>query len=141
MIAGVGLGRGVGRAIRNGDIGPSSLYGQYTDYKVFSLDLGYRRYIPLPTKMLRVYGEATIGAAFVEDIDLQLTAPQANVIFNQTDFYDQSAAVTLGLNFGVLFPVMEQIDLNAQLGLRRVGGLATVDQLVGTGLEEIGHET
>ena len=127
--------------VRLGDIGPSSLYGQFTDYKVLSLDLGYRRYVPLPHMRLRVYGEATIGAAFVEDIDLQMTAPQANVVFNQTDFYDQSAAVTLGLNFGVLFPVMEQLDLNAQLGLRRVGGLATVDQLIGTGLDEINDDS
>ena len=127
--------------VRLGDIGPSSLYGQFTDYKVLSLDLGYRRYVPLPNLRLRVYGEATIGAAFVEDIDLQMTAPQANVVFNQTDFYDQSAAVTLGLNFGVLFPVMEQLDLNAQLGLRRVGGLATVDQLIGTGLDEINDDS
>jgi hypothetical protein len=29
------------------------------------------------------------------------------------------------------------IDINAQLGLRHVGGLAQVDQLVGTGLADI----
>jgi hypothetical protein len=31
--------------------------------------------------------------------------------------------------------------LNAQLGLRRVSGLAEVDQLVGTGLADINNDT
>src|SRR5215831_14019181 len=47
--------------VRLGDLGPSSLYVQYSDYKSFGLDFGYRRYVPLQAKDLRVFGEATIG--------------------------------------------------------------------------------
>jgi hypothetical protein len=33
------------------------------------------------------------------------------------------------------------VDLNAQLGLRRVSGLSDVDQLAGTGLEGINNDS
>ena len=115
--------------------------GQYDDYKSLSLDFGYRRYIPLPNHRFRVYGEGTIGLAFIDEIDVLFAAPQSNIVFDQTDFYDGTAAFTLGLNAGVLFPVSSQVDVNLQLGLRRLSGLSKVDQLVGTGLEEINDDS
>ncbi len=42
--------------VRLGDIGSSSLYGQYSDYVSLGLDLGYRRYMPLrDTQAARVW--------------------------------------------------------------------------------------
>jgi hypothetical protein len=127
--------------VRLGDLGPSSLYGQYSDYKSLGLDFGYRRYVPLPDTRFRVYGEGTIGIAFIDEINLLASAPQANLIVDQTDFYDSTAAFTLGINVGVLFPIARKVDLNAQVGLRRVTGLAEVDQFSGTGLEEINNDS
>jgi hypothetical protein len=127
--------------VRLGDIGASSLYGQYSDYKSLSLDFGYRRYFPVQVRGLRVFGEGTIGIAFIDRINLLMAAPQSNIVFNDTDFYDGTAAFTLGLNGGVLFRVAEHVDLSAHIGLRRVSGLAEVDQLVGTGLEDINNDT
>jgi hypothetical protein len=127
--------------VRLGDIGPSSLYGQYSDYVSFGLDLGYRRYVPLSNTRLRVYGEGTLGLAFIDEINVLLSAPQANIVTDQTDFYDRTAAFTWGINFGVLFPVASKIDLSAQMGLRSVSGLSDVDQLVGTGLDEINNDS
>ena len=46
-----------------------------------------------------------------------------------------------GINFGVLFPVAAKVDLSVQGGLRHVSGLAEVDQLVGTGLDEINNDS
>ena len=127
--------------VRLGDIGPSSLYGQYSDYVSFGLDLGYRRYVPLTNTKLRVYGEGTLGMAFIDEINVVLSAPQSNLILDETDFYDRTAAFTWGINFGVLFPVASKLDLNAQFGLRHVSGLSEVDQLVGTGLESINDDS
>ena len=127
--------------VRLGDIGPSTLYGQYSDYRVIGLDFGYRRYFPISTRDLRVYGEATVGAAFLNSINVVLAAPQASLIVDQTDFYDDTAAFTWSVGAGVLFRVAEQVDLNAQIGIRHVSGLSEVDQLVGTGLEEINNDT
>lgn len=127
--------------VRLGDLGPSSLYGEYSDYQSLSLDFGYRRYLPLTAKGWRIFGEGTMGIAFIDAIDVRLAAPQANVVFENTDFYDQTAAFTWSLSGGVLFRVAERVDLSAQLGLRRVSGLAEVDQFVGTGLEGINNDT
>jgi hypothetical protein len=127
--------------VRLGDIGPSSLYAQYSDYQAFGLDVGYRRYMPLDRRDIRIYGEATIGLGFIDAIDVELAAPQANVVFDSTDFYDQTAAFTWSFGAGVLFSIAEHLDLNAQVGLRHVSGLSEVDQFVGTGLEEINNDS
>ena len=127
--------------VRLGDIGPSSLYAQYSDYKSIGLDFGYRRYMPLSDRDFRVYGEGTIGLAFVNSIDGEFAAPQSNLVLTTTDFYDDSGAFTWGINIGILFPIAEKIDLNGQFGLRHVGGLSEVDQLVGTGLDDLNSDS
>lgn len=127
--------------VRLGDVGASSLYTQYSDYKSFGLDLGYRRYFALSTDDVRVFGEATLGAAWVGRINAQFAAPQSNLVFTSTDFYDATAAFTWSLSAGALFKVAEQADVTAQIGLRHVGGLSQVDQLVGTGLETINNDS
>lgn len=127
--------------VRLGDIGSSSLYAEYSDYQSLALDVGYRRYVPIPDQNFRVYGEATIGLAFIDAIDARMAAPQAGIVFDSTDFYDQTAAFTMGINAGILLPIAERLDLNVQAGLRRVSGLSEVDQLVGTGLERINDDS
>ena len=80
--------------VRLGDLGPSSLYGQYSDYVSFGLDLGFRKYVPLSNTKFRVYGEGTLGLAFIDEINVVLSAPQSNLILDETDFYDRTAAFT-----------------------------------------------
>ena len=127
--------------VRFGDIGPSSLYGQYSDYKTIGLDVGYRRYFMPSERTMRPYGEMLMGLAFVDRINVQFAAPSANIVFNSTDFYDSTAAFTWNINFGLMFRVSDLVDLNTQLGLRHVGGLSQVDQFVGTGLDDINNDT
>ena len=128
--------------VRLGDIGPSSLYGQYSDYKVLGFDFGYRRYMPIQNAGgLRLFGEGTIGLAAIDRINVLLAAPQSNLIFEQTDFFDGTAAFTWTLSGGVVFPIAEQVDVTGQIGLRHVGGLADVDAFEGTGLDEINNDT
>jgi hypothetical protein len=123
--------------VRLGDFGQSSLYAQYSDYKSFGFDFGYRRYVPLSTANVRVYAEGNIGIADVNRINVQFAAPQSQLIANNTDFYDGTAAFTWSIGAGVLFPIAGNLDFNAQLGLRHVGGLSQVDQLAGTGLANL----
>jgi Outer membrane protein beta-barrel domain len=127
--------------VRLGDLGPSSLYGQYSDYKSLSLDVGYRRYAPFSGDAVRLFGEATIGLGFIDRINVQLAAPQSNLTLNQTDFYDGTSAFTWGVNVGALFRVADQMDISAQMGLRHVSGLSEVDQLAGTGLEDLNNDS
>jgi hypothetical protein len=127
--------------VRLGDLGPSSLYAQYSDYQNLALDFGYRRYIPTPSRSLRAFAEGTIGFGFIDSINAELAAPQSNAILSSTDFYDQTAAFTWSISGGVLFRVAEQLDFTAQLGLRHASGLSKVDQFVGTGLEDINNDS
>jgi hypothetical protein len=123
-----------------GDIGASKLYGQYADYQSFGMDAGFRRYVDLTPKV-RAYGEGTLGIAFVDETDVVLVAPTANLSGNATDFYDRTAAFTLGGNAGVLVQLTDTVGVYGQLGLRYVTGMSAVDGLVGTGLETINDKS
>ena len=123
-----------------GDIGVSRLYGQYDDYQSLGLDAGFRRYMDL-TEKIRLYGEGTLGVAIIDETDVILVAPAANLSGNATDFYDKTAAFTLGGNAGVLVQTGERIGIFGQLGLRRVSGMSAVDGLEGTGLETINDKS
>jgi Outer membrane protein beta-barrel domain len=127
--------------VRLGDIGPSSLYAQYDDYKSFGLDVGYRRYFMTSSRGVRPFGEAMIGIAWVDGIDAQFAAPQSNVVLPTSNFYDSTAAFTWNLNVGLLMRVSDNVDVSGQIGLRHVGGLSQVDQFVGTGLQDINNDT
>jgi opacity protein-like surface antigen len=119
-----------------GDIGTGKLYGQYADYKSFGIDFGLRQYADLAPK-IRGYGEGTLGIAFIGETDVILIAPSSNLAGNATDFYDRTAAFTLGANIGALFEVHPKVGVYGQIGLRYVTGMSPVDSLQGTGLEAI----
>ena len=123
-----------------GEIGTSRLYGQYQDYQSFGLDVGFRRYIDF-TQMIRGYGEGTIGMAFIDETDVVLVAPAANLAGNATDFYDKTSAFALGGNVGVLVQTHDRIGVYGQMGLRWVSGMSEVDGLAGTGLESINDKS
>ena len=67
-----------------GDIGISRLYGQYADYQSMSMDFAYRRYSNVKP-LLQGYAEAAVGIAFVDETDVVLVAPQANLSETATD--------------------------------------------------------
>ena len=123
-----------------GDIGAARLYGQYDDYQSFGLDVGFRRYVDV-SDGIRAYGEGTVGLGFVDETDVELVAPAANVGGTATDFYDRTTAFTLGGNVGVLMQVSERVGVFSQVGLRWVSGMSAVDGLEGTGLETINDKS
>ena len=123
-----------------GDIGVSNLYGKYTDYQTFGLDVGLRRYMNV-TSSLRAYGEGTVGVGFIDETDLTLVAPGANLDGDVTDFYDQTAAMALGANVGVLYQMGGRLGFYGQLGLRWMSGMSEVDNLIGTGLDDINNKS
>ena len=69
-----------------GDYGASPLYADYTDYESTSLDFGLRRYGRIDTT-LRPYAEGSIGIGFINGIDAELVAPQANQRLSANNFY------------------------------------------------------
>ena len=95
----------------------------------------------MPKRASASTARGTLGIGFIDSINVLLAAPQANLLFDNTDFYDQTAAFTWGINAGVLFRINERLDLNAQFGLRHVSGLSDVDSLEGTDLEDINNDS
>lgn len=123
-----------------GDIGVSKLYGQYTDYQTFGLDVGGRRYGNITDK-IRGYGEATLGIGFVDKTDITLVAPSINLSGQANDFYDQTAAFAVGFGGGLMFQTGERWDLFTQLGFRWMSGMADIDDLEATGLDTINDKS
>ena len=121
---------------RMGDYGASNLYGQYSDYQTFGIDVGLRRYGGM-SRAARLYGEGTIGLGFVDKTDVTLVAPAANQFRDANDFYDQTTAFSFGVNGGVLFETGARTGIFVQMGLRWVSGMSEIDDLEGTGLETI----
>ena len=119
-----------------GDYGASPLYAQYTDYKSTSLDVGLRRYGRVNTN-LRPYIEGTIGLGWIDDINADLVAPQANIRLDANNFYQSTTAFSWAVNAGLLYGITSRLGGFAQLGLRYTTGLAEVDNFVGTGLDTI----
>src|SRR5574339_1127289 len=119
-----------------GDYGASPLYADYSDYESTSLDVGLRRYGRVNTN-LRPYVEGTIGLGWIDDIDADLVAPQANLVVDANNFYQSSTAFSLAVHAGLLWGINERLGGFAQLGLRYTSGLAEVDNFVGVGLESI----
>jgi hypothetical protein len=123
-----------------GDIGAARLYGQYDDYQSFGMDVGFRRYVDV-TEGVRAYGEGTVGLGFIDETDVELVAPAANIAGDATDFYDRTTAFTLGGNVGVLMQATSRVGIFTQVGLRWVSGMSEVDGLAGTGLETINDKS
>ena len=122
--------------VRLGDYGASNLYGQYDDYQSFGIDFGFRQYMTVRNS-IRAYGEGNLGIAFIDETDVILAAPQANLVQNATDFYDRTAAFTMAFNVGLMGEVKPNWDVYGQIGLRYTTGMAEVDQLFGTDLDTI----
>lgn len=123
-----------------GDLGLSNLYGQYSDYQSLTFDVGLRQYGRLGNRV-QGYVEGLVGLGFVDKTDVVLTAPGANFTGQATDFYDQTTAFTLGVNGGILVETNSRMGLFVQMGLRWVSGMADVDDLAGTGLDEINDKS
>ena len=123
-----------------GDVGGAPLYGQYDKYKSFGLDVGFRRYFEMnPT--VRPYLEGNFGLGFISEIDVVLSAPAANITQRATDFYDRTAAFSLGGAAGVLWQISDRFGAYGQFGLRWMSGLSEIDNLAGTGLETINDDS
>ena len=124
-----------------GTIGGTDLVGTFDDYKAWTIEAAYRHYFAKRRERLRPYGGGTFGVAIISEIDGAFAAPQAGITRLATDFYDGTAALSLGFNGGVLYALTERLDLNGQVGFRYNSGLSKVDAFQGTGLEDINDKS
>jgi hypothetical protein len=133
-------------ALEIGTLGGSPLFATFGDYQVVSLDGGYRYHFGTSSsnpklERIRPYAGATMGIAVIDRINTALAAPAIGIAGSSTDFYDGTAAFAFGLEGGVLVNVNDRVDIDVNLGFRYVSGLADVDDLQGTGLEDINNDS
>ena len=100
--------------------------------------MGARRYFPFARRDIRAFAEATIGIAAIDRINVQCSAAEHQRLHQHRFLRWTSAFV--GHQHRRRAHVAD-IDVTGQFGLRHVGGLAKVDQFVGTGLEEINNDS
>lgn len=124
-----------------GTAGASDLVATFDDYRAWSIEGGYRHYFAPSEERARPYVGGLLGVSIIDEIDGVLAAPQAGIARYATDFYDGTAALTLGASGGLLYALNRSFDLNAQLGLRYNSGLSAIDGLQGTGLEDVNDKS
>ena len=71
---------------------------------------------------------------------MTLVAPSANLTLDANDFYDQTAAFAAGATVGLIVGA-GRLGVFGQLGLRWISGMADVDDLQGTGLDDINNKS
>ena len=125
-----------------GTAGNSDLVATFDDYRAWSIEAGYRHYFGQHLEQrLRPYAGASLGISIIDEIDGAFAAPQAGITRIATDFYDGTAARTLGVNGGVLYSLNDRIDVNGQVGFRYNSGLSEIDSLRDTSLENINDKS
>jgi hypothetical protein len=124
-----------------GTAGAFGLVATFADYQASSIEAGARHYLAPRGERWRPYAGGSIGVSIITEIDGVLASPQAGLARYATDFYDGTAAFTLGVNGGVLYTLNERFDLNGQLGFRYNSGLSAIDAFEGTGLEEVNDKS
>jgi hypothetical protein len=124
-----------------GTVAGTDLVGTFDDYKAWTIEAGYRHYFAKRRERVRPYAGGTFGVAIIAEIDGAFAAPDAGITRLATDFYDGTAALSMGFNGGVLYALNERVDVNAQLGFRWNSGLSQVDAFRDTGLEGINDKS
>lgn len=124
-----------------GTAATTDLVATFDDYRAWSIEAGYRHYFAPSDEPLRPYAGGMLGVSIIDEIDGVLAAPAAGIVRRATDFYDGTAALTLGASGGVLYAMNRALDVHAQAAFRYIGGLSAIDGLQGTGLEDINDKS
>lgn len=128
---------GSNELISVGRLGAAELFATFESYNAWAFDAGYRRYFGETARRWRPYAGGSLGVGSVGNIDADLAAPSTNFVLNETEFYEGNAALTFGLNGGVLYSITERIGIDVRLGFRHVGGLGNVVGAELTGLDDV----
>lgn len=124
-----------------GTVNNQPLFATFDDYNTWGLDGVFRYYLNDNTERFRTYVGASLGFTFVSAIGADFAVPSAGLTLNDTPFYDGTAAFTLGGNSGLLYALSERLDVIGEVGVRYRSGLAPLDGLKNTGLQDINQSS
>lgn len=112
------------------------LLASFDNYKAWGIDAGYRFYFAESAERWRPYAGGTLGFGSVNAIEADFAQSNLNIGLDDVEFYEGNAAVTFGVNGGVLYRLSDRLALDGRIGLRYVSGLANVENALFTGLDD-----
>lgn len=123
----VGWSQASGRAVVIGDVIPSStlarlpLTATFDDMNTISLEAGARYYFG--QDYLRPFLGASVGADFIDQINVALSAPDAGILIEELKFISSSTVFTAGLEAGVAFGDGQNISGSLSVGAKYISAL------------------
>jgi hypothetical protein len=116
------------------------VYGNFSTYKSYSAELGYRHYFMEPGSV-RPFVAGRLGATRTDAIKASFDIPAAAISIPNARFTEQSWSASAGVDVGVLFPVSDNFSITAQAGLRYIAKLDGDDRDIGgLGLSSINDD-
>lgn len=127
VYAAVGLSHAAGRGVVIGDVIPSStgarlpLTAAFDDLNTVSLELGARYYFG--GDQFRPFLGASLGADFVDDVNVAFSAWDAGILIEDLRFIRSSTLFTAGAEAGVAFGDGYNVSGALSVGVRYVSAL------------------
>jgi hypothetical protein len=119
-----------------GTVAGLELNADFSEYKEWGGELGYRRYFRAD-KPFKLYLGGSAGLRFVSELPSTFSVPAAGVVLSDVPFYDSSTVGVFGLDLGASYDLSPNVALGLETGPRYQTGLSDVEGLAGTGLENI----
>lgn len=117
------------------------IFGTFSDYESFALEVGYRQYFAMANPALKPYVAVRGGLAYTSAISATFDVPGTAVRLANVPFYDDTWGVTFGADAGLLYAISPGAELGAEVGLRYTNTLKDTDGVLrGLGLASINDE-
>ena len=105
------------------------VFGTFSDFESYAVELGYRQYFG--DGPMKPYVAGRLGAAFTDDISATFRIPDGGITIANAPFYKSSTSFTAGLDVGLSYAVSEMVTLQAETGVRFVTRLEDDDSAIG----------
>jgi len=123
--------------INLGTLNGNAVTGGFSDYKSYGAEVGIRQYAQprrgLILKSVRPYVEGKLGAAYVDDISISNAQGGDALFASGTRLYEGGWVPTAAGMVGFETPVLPQMTLGLESGIRYTGKLGTDTSDLGVG--------
>lgn len=106
------------------------VFGDFGNYKTFSVELGYRQYFG-SGEGITPFVTARAGATRVSAISADFTVPDAGIALNGVPFSNGSWVLSGGADFGLSIPLGERASIVPEVGIQYTGAAEGNDTALG----------
>lgn len=124
----------VGTASLRGSTERAPLIASYSDYQSTGIEVGYRKYFDVASRAAP-YVAVRGGAAVVEGLRLDLSAPAVGLTPRRAQLYERTTVPTAAIDVGFVYPVSPNFEIGAETGVRYTGAPNGANR---QGLNELG---